>query len=247
MSAHADEAKASGAPDTLAASDTPDTSEAPTAPGAQSSPGCPSAAALSAGDKLLTTGEMARMSSNTLRTVRFYEEEGILRPTKRTDGGHRLFDRAELDRLLFVTDLRVAGLSLDEIKEILQLKKSSASGEEAAREVRRILGERIRELETKLSVLTRLRDDFTQISNIVSACLGCRDNEIFPDGCSACSVMTSHVSLPRSARVVWSVGVDPPPAVFTKPPAKIVQVLGDAACDVATNPHGPLRGTNGVP
>lgn len=41
---------------------------------------------------LLTTGEMARQSSNTLRTVRFYEEEGILRPVRRTDGGHRLFD-----------------------------------------------------------------------------------------------------------------------------------------------------------
>ena len=33
---------------------------------------------------LLTTGEMARRSSNTLRTVRFYEEEGILRPVRRT-------------------------------------------------------------------------------------------------------------------------------------------------------------------
>ena len=36
---------------------------------------------------------MARLSMSTLRTVRFYEEEGILRPIARTDGGHRLFER----------------------------------------------------------------------------------------------------------------------------------------------------------
>src|SRR5690348_9179110 len=61
----------------------------------------------------LTTGEMARLSNSTLRTVRFYEEEGILRPARRTEGGHRLFERTELDRLMLVTDMRMAGLSLD--------------------------------------------------------------------------------------------------------------------------------------
>jgi MerR family Zn(II)-responsive transcriptional regulator of zntA len=152
---------------------------------------------------------MARLSNSTLRTVRFYEEEGILRPAKRTEGGHRLFRRTELDRLLFVTDLRTAGLSLDEIKEILELKKSAASGEAAAKEARRIFTSRIQELEGKVAVLTRLRDEFSRTSDIVSACLSCRDNEHFPDACGDCSVMTSHASLPRSARVVWSVGSTP--------------------------------------
>ena len=72
---------------------------------------------------LLTTGEMARRSGNTLRTVRFYEEEGILRAVRRTDGGHRLFDEPELERLTLVTDMRSAGLSLDEIKHILEVKQ----------------------------------------------------------------------------------------------------------------------------
>src|SRR5512135_1014731 len=56
-------------------------------------------------DRWYTTGEMARLSDNTLRTVRFYEEAGIIRPVGRTEGGHRLFERAELDRLLLVSDL----------------------------------------------------------------------------------------------------------------------------------------------
>jgi DNA-binding transcriptional MerR regulator len=156
-------------------------------------------------EKLLTTGEMARLTSSTLRTVRFYEEEGILRPARRTDGGHRLFDKSELDRLLFVSDLRTAGLSLDEIKEILEVKKTAASGQEASEEVRRILSERIQDLEEKLVVLTRLRDEFIRTAEIVSGCLNCNDNAAFPNDCSDCSVMSSQPEIPRSARVVWSV------------------------------------------
>ena len=38
---------------------------------------------------LLTTGDMARRSSNTVRTVRFYEEVGVLESAERTEGGHR--------------------------------------------------------------------------------------------------------------------------------------------------------------
>src|ERR1044071_5476786 len=98
---------------------------------------------------------MARCSNNTLRTVRFYEEEGILRPARRTDGGHRLFEKTELDRLMLVTDMRMAGLSLDEIKHVLAAKQSCQSGSDAARQATRILSLRIEELRDKLLVLTR--------------------------------------------------------------------------------------------
>lgn len=152
---------------------------------------------------LLTTGEMARCSNNTLRTVRFYEEEGILRPARRTEGGHRLFEKSELDRLMLVTDMRMAGLSLDEIKQILEVKQSAASGGEASRQATRILSLRIEELQEKLLVLSRLREDLTATSDIMSACVDCHDAK-FPHSCDTCSVMTSRSSLPRSMRVLWS-------------------------------------------
>jgi len=155
---------------------------------------------------LLTTGEMARLSNSTLRTVRFYEEEGILRPARRTDGGHRLFERTELDRLMLVTDLRMAGLSLDDIKAILEVKRAAASGSAAAESAIKVLGVRIAELKEKLTVLNRLRDDLEETSRIVSGCLACQNEMSFPDGCAKCSTMTQHPALPRSVRVLWSVG-----------------------------------------
>jgi DNA-binding transcriptional MerR regulator len=152
---------------------------------------------------LLTTGEMARRSNNTLRTVRFYEEEGILRPVRRTDGGHRLFDKRELERLMLITDLRAAGLSLDEIKQILEVKQRSASGSDAAHQATEILSRRIVELRDKLAVLARLQDDLGQTSDVMSACLDCHDSA-FPSRCDSCAVMAAGPALPRSMRVLWS-------------------------------------------
>jgi DNA-binding transcriptional MerR regulator len=150
----------------------------------------------------LTTGDMARRSGNTLRTVRFYEEEGILRPVRRTDGGHRLFDRRELDRLTLVTDLRAAGLSLDEIKQILAVKQTSGVAGEAARRATDILARRIQELRDKLGVLSRLQEDLSRTTDVMTICVECHDSA-FPSRCESCAVMTQP-SLPRSMRVLWS-------------------------------------------
>jgi DNA-binding transcriptional MerR regulator len=139
---------------------------------------------------------MARLSHSTLRTVRFYEEEGILRPAR----------RSELDRLMLVTDMRMAGLSLDDIKAILEVKKAAATGAQAAGEVTRVLSARIEDLKEKLAVLTRLRDDLVETSKIVSSCLSCSDQSAFPNACDSCAVMTARPSLPRSMRVLWQVG-----------------------------------------
>ena len=151
---------------------------------------------------LLTTGEMARRSNSTLRTVRFYEEAGILRPERRTDAGHRLFEESELDRLQLVGDLRASGLSLEEIKSLLDLKSAGASGGAAAAAASTALATRIEELGKKLEVLTRLRDDLVKTSAQIAGCLGCDDPK-FPHLCGECERMTDQHDLPRGARVLW--------------------------------------------
>jgi DNA-binding transcriptional MerR regulator len=153
---------------------------------------------------LLTTGEMARRSKNTLCTVRFYEEEGILRPVRRTEGGHRLFDRPELERLMLVSDLRMAGLSLDEIKQLLELKHRAPTGGDAAKLATELLARRIEELKAKLAVLARLQQDLTDAAHVMGGCMDCNEPTVTTD-CGVCSVLTSKPSLPRSLRVLWSV------------------------------------------
>jgi DNA-binding transcriptional MerR regulator len=154
----------------------------------------------------LTTGDMARLSKSTLRTVRFYDEEGILRPVERTDGGHRLFEHSELARLLLVIDLRAAGLSLGDIKALLDLKRGAPTGGDAARIATRVLAERVEELDEKLAVLSRLRSDLLQTAEVVAGCRTCAGHEFFPTDCDRCSIVASHERPPRALCVLWSVG-----------------------------------------
>jgi DNA-binding transcriptional MerR regulator len=152
-----------------------------------------------------TTGDMARLSNNTLRTVRFYEEAGILTPIGRTDGGHRVFERTQLDRLLLVTDMREAGFSLEQIRELLETKQRAASGGAAAQAAVASLKAHIQDLRVKVEVLTRLAADLEHTATVASACLECKDVELFPHRCSSCDRMPGQGELPRGMRVLWSI------------------------------------------
>lgn len=159
-------------------------------------------------DGLLTTGDMARLSNSTLRTVRFYEEENILRPTLRSEGGHRLFAQSELEKLLLVTDMRAAGLSLEEIKTILSLKHSSKTGADASHRVGDFLQSQIAAMQEKVTVLQRLQADFEQANKVFSKCQYCNNQDTYPSECAFCGVMDNPSALPRTVRVLWSLGSD---------------------------------------
>jgi DNA-binding transcriptional MerR regulator len=83
---------------------------------------------------LLTTGDMARLSESTLRTVRFYEQEGLIEPERRSACGHRLFSGRELMKLQLALDLREAGLSLQNIKDLFCLNKAPKAARGADRD-----------------------------------------------------------------------------------------------------------------
>ena len=151
----------------------------------------------------LTTGEMARLSNTTLRTVRFYEEAGILSPIGRTEGGHRVFERDQLERLLLVADMREAGLSLDEIRAVLETRASAHIGGAAATAAIQILKNHIEGLKAKTAVISRLTADLEATVAAAEACLDCHDTT-FPDGCKTCGRGVTPEAQPRAMRVLWS-------------------------------------------
>ncbi len=158
----------------------------------------------------MTTGDMARLSNSTVRTVRFYEETGVLQPASRSEGGHRMFPTAELDKLLFVLDMRNAGLSLEEIKSVLGMKQSVESGSAASTLVIGMLSKHIDAMNEKLAALQRLRDDFTRAASILGACRSCHGDPRFPAGCGSCDAMggDGRDDLPLTVRVLWQVDHD---------------------------------------
>lgn len=67
-------------------------------------------------------GELARRSGVPAKTLRFYEEAGVLPQPERTGSGYRDYDEAVLDRLAFVRAAQAAGLTLAEIRDVIGLR-----------------------------------------------------------------------------------------------------------------------------
>lgn len=65
-------------------------------------------------------GEAADRVGLSLRTVRYYEEMGLLQPSARSRGGFRLYSDADVERLRVLKGMKPLGLSLDEIRELME-------------------------------------------------------------------------------------------------------------------------------
>lgn len=75
---------------------------------------------------LLQIGEVAERVGLSLRTVRYYEEVGLVRPSARSDGGFRLYSEDDVQRLLVVKRMKPLGLALEEMTELLEALEQSA-------------------------------------------------------------------------------------------------------------------------
>jgi DNA-binding transcriptional MerR regulator len=71
--------------------------------------------------ELLQIGEAAERVGLSLRTVRYWEEIGLVAPNARSKGGFRLYSESDLSRLLVVKAMKPLGLTLEEMREILEL------------------------------------------------------------------------------------------------------------------------------
>ncbi|MFD3621406.1 MerR family transcriptional regulator [Streptomyces sp. NPDC058676] len=71
------------------------------------------------GTGLLTIGELARATGLTVRTIRYWSDEGALPPVTRSTGGYRLYDAASVARLELIRTLRELGLGLEDVRKVL--------------------------------------------------------------------------------------------------------------------------------
>ncbi|MEC0240630.1 MerR family transcriptional regulator [Paenibacillus dokdonensis] len=64
-------------------------------------------------------GDLAKLTGLTVRTLRYYDQIGLLSPSGQTESGHRLYSESNLSRLHQILSLKELGLSLEEIKSVL--------------------------------------------------------------------------------------------------------------------------------
>ncbi|MGW0824511.1 MerR family transcriptional regulator [Streptomyces sp. NPDC002845] len=73
------------------------------------------------GEKLMQIGEVSERTGLSLRTIRHYEDVGVVAPSERSMGGFRLYTEAEVRRLALVRRMRPLGLCLDDIRALLDV------------------------------------------------------------------------------------------------------------------------------
>lgn len=104
-------------------------------------------------------GELAKRAEVSHRTIHYYEEEGLLTPTERATSGHRYYDAEALVRLHKIRQLQEIGLSLDEIRGVIDLYFTDPSGIQGKQKVLALLQGQLAETERKIAELSRFRDD----------------------------------------------------------------------------------------
>jgi DNA-binding transcriptional MerR regulator len=138
-------------------------------------------------------GELARSGGTTTKTIRFYEQAGLLPEPVRTPTGYRDYGPEFVERLAFVHRAQAAGLSLREIRQVLAI---ADGGQAPCGHVRTILGDRLDQVRAKIAALQMLETNLAVLVERAQAAGPVDDHEA-----SVCWILESDppISTPASA------------------------------------------------
>jgi DNA-binding transcriptional MerR regulator len=109
-------------------------------------------------DRQLKIGELANQTGLSIKTIRYYESRGLLEQPPRTEGGYRLYGSEEVARLRFVQRAKLLGLTLEEIKGLVELAVRCNEGEIVPR-LEEVLEAKLEETEVKMAKLSAFRQN----------------------------------------------------------------------------------------
>ncbi|WP_116209360.1 heavy metal-responsive transcriptional regulator [Streptomyces olivoreticuli] len=129
-------------------------------------------------------GDLATASGLTTKTIRFYEQAGLLPEPPRTPAGYRDYTGDATNRLAFIRDAQGAGLTLAEIRSVLALRDG---GESPCGHVTELISQHLADIERRLAELRKTRTALRELAQRAS-----RTN---PDTCGEngiCTILSPH-------------------------------------------------------
>lgn len=121
--------------------------------------------------ELLRIGEAAKALGVTPKTLRFYEQKGIISPSGRSPAGYRLYSPEDFERVRFVLRAKGMGLVLDEAREVLACADAACCGASEPM-LEEKLRERLADIEARLQDLEALRENLLHSLSSVEAAKG---------------------------------------------------------------------------
>lgn len=139
---------------------------------------------------MLTIGKFAAKAAISVDAVRYYEQEGLLRPARKTEAGYRLYDEDAQRRLHFIKHAQECGFTLAEIRQLLTLESRTGA---CCDDVRSMAINKKLQLEQKIKTMKMMSNALTELVRI------CDDDTKPLDECPILIALETTTN-PRGAR-----------------------------------------------
>ena len=122
-------------------------------------------------------GDLATRAGLSAKTIRFYEQAGLLPQPPRTSGGYRDYPPGAADRLAFIRHAQAAGFTLADIRDVLAIRDS---GQAPCQHVSVLIDEHLAQVERRIAELTGARDALKDLQRRAAATdpADCAESEI---------------------------------------------------------------------
>lgn len=136
-------------------------------------------------------GELSRRTGVPTQTIRYYERMNLIKPPERTDSGYRLYTEDDEARLRFIQHAKLFGLSLVEIKSLINLR---AQGAVPCERLRELVAVHLDDLEHRIREMIVFRDElrlrYQRITESIDA----------PNGGLICGLIEQEKTNSRTAK-----------------------------------------------
>jgi len=109
--------------------------------------------------KMYTIGDLARELEVSTRTIRYYEERGLLSPQRTINTQQRLYTPGDRVRLKLLLRARGLGFRLEDIRELFEIYDATHDERRQGQRLRGMIAERLEQVEAQLRDITDLRDE----------------------------------------------------------------------------------------
>lgn len=117
----------------------------------------------------LRIGEVARRTGLSVKTIRFYCDEGLLQPKGRSDAGYRLFDQENLAELTIIRALRSMDVAIPEVSRILEVRRSGLCNCSVLKDS---IATKMASIDQRISELSSMKDELVRLLESWQDCGG---------------------------------------------------------------------------
>lgn len=120
-------------------------------------------------------GEVAELSGLSVKTIRFYCDQGLIQPQSRTEGGYRLFDHHIIAELTLIRTLKSIDMPLSQIKKVLEVRRSGICN---CSKLKNSLNHKVQAIDKKIEDLNQMQHELKRLLKSWQDCGGAKSIDV---------------------------------------------------------------------